>query len=83
MKQEQKRDTWDNKAQALLSLIGFAVGVSNFWRFPYMCQKNGGGKFRSFHLKRFPILYHHVSEIMVVASSIQFSFLSRLSLNHQ
>ncbi|EDV26055.1 uncharacterized protein TRIADDRAFT_37598 [Trichoplax adhaerens] len=46
MKQEdQKREKWDNKVQAFLSLIGFAVGVANFWRFPYMCQKNGGGTF--------------------------------------
>lgn len=39
------RQTWSNKAEYILATIGFAVGFGNLWRFPYLCQKNGGGAF--------------------------------------
>lgn len=41
---EPQRAAWDNKMQFMLSIIGYSVGLGNIWRFPYLCQQNGGGE---------------------------------------
>ena len=45
-----QRGGWGNKIEFILAIIGYAVGLGNVWRFPYLCQKNGGGMPYSFML---------------------------------
>ena len=41
--EEKGRDAWGAKAEYMLALIGYAVGIGNIWRFPYLCHRYGGG----------------------------------------
>lgn len=41
---EENRAAWSGKMQFFLSIIGYSVGLGNIWRFPYLCQQNGGGE---------------------------------------
>ncbi|XP_076470937.1 sodium- and chloride-dependent glycine transporter 2-like isoform X2 [Babylonia areolata] len=42
---EEERQSWSNKREYILTLMGYIVGIGNIWRFPYMCNRNGGGAY--------------------------------------
>ena len=41
----ENRDQWGSKIGLILAMAGNAVGLGNFWRFPYIAATNGGGAF--------------------------------------
>lgn len=43
--EDPNRARWLNRMTFLLAMVGYCVGLGNFWRFPYLCYKWGGAFF--------------------------------------
>lgn len=41
----EERQRWANRTTFILAAIGSAIGLGNFWRFPYLVYKHGGAIF--------------------------------------
>lgn len=41
----EKRERFGSRLESILYCIGFAVGIGDVWRFPFLVYQNGGGAF--------------------------------------
>ena len=44
-KNQMVRENWGSRFGFIMATAGFAIGMGNIWRFPYIVGESGGGAF--------------------------------------
>ena len=39
----EEKEKWSGKFAFLFTLVGYSAGTADFWRFPFLAWRNGGG----------------------------------------
>jgi NSS family neurotransmitter:Na+ symporter len=47
---DKTRETFASRFGAIITMVGFALGLGNIWRFPYMVGRFGGAAFVLFYV---------------------------------
>lgn len=68
----EQRERFGSRVEGILYCIGFAVGIGDVWRFPFLVYQNGGGKCK----KKLPDILHYKTPHVALSSERERSSLA-------